>query len=682
MKKLSQQAIIGLMLGVFMASTLIAGQVEQFKKGDRVAIIGDSITHGRTYHIKLYEFYVTRFPNREFRMYNCGVSGGSTRSALERLEWDILADKPNKATILLGMNDFCMYDYGKDKTDEKARKKQLQKVEGFTARMTELVRKLTQKGVKVILITPTIYDDTSDSEKLQKIRSYHHGANKGLGNIDKAVRKIAEKFNCELIDFHAPMDAVNKREQKKDPKFSLTQDRVHPTNFGNMVMLYLILKAQDMPKYVSKMVLNAADGKVLKQINCDIKLIKSGKNEVEFDCLEKSLPFPIPGYTKEQDNILPLQTEFNQETLKVAGLTPGEYEILIDGVKIIWTNAEDLAAGINLVNFVNTPMFKQAMRIDKLTWKRRKLALWLQSIDCTRVFYLDRNKIDSNNYEEAKKFLESKNWTKGNFKTYIEQKPHQKELTRRVEELSARMYAINKPKTHRFIIREKGAFLNVNEKAKLVGYWNFEEGKGNIAKNTANFGISCGRNNGKIYGGSWVKGIAGNALSFNIKSSYVLCGKDASLNITDAITIELWVKFDSFASNEEPIFNKSLYRIYHRGAYAGNRLYFLYYTNNRKKHLGDSGWNGQAGVRTVTELKAGKWYQIAAVKSGDTMSIYVNGQKERELECLKGCTINTSEANRLSIGRLHGAIDEVRIYNRALSAAEIKDHYEMNNPLL
>jgi len=62
----------------------------------------------------------------------------------------------------------------------------------------------------------------------------------------------------------------------------------------------------------------------------------------------------------------------------------------------------------------------------------------------------------------------------------------------------------------------------------------------------------------------------------------------------------------------------------------------------------------------------------------------VNGQKERELECLKGCTINTSETNKLSIGRLHGAIDEVRIYNRALSAAEIKDHYEkeMNNPLL
>ena len=179
-----------------------------------------------------------------------------------------------------------------------------------------------------------------------------------------------------------------------------------------------------------------------------------------------------------------------------------------------------------------------------------------------------------------------------------------------------------------------------------------------------------------------MKGIAGNALSFNIKSSYVLCGKDASLNITDAITIELWVKFDSFASNEEPIFNKSLYRIYHRGASTGNRLYFLYYTNSRKKHLGDSAWTGQAGVSTVTELKAGKWYHIAAVKSGDTMSIYVNGQKERELECLKGCTINTSEANRLSIGRLHGAIDEVRIYNRALSAAEIKDHYEMNNPLL
>jgi len=679
MKKLSRQAVIGLMLGVFMASTLIAGQVEQFKKGDRVAIIGDSITHSRIYHIKLYEFYVTRFPNREFRMYNCGVSGGSTRSALESLEWDILADKPNKATILLGMNDFCLYDYGKDKTDEKARKKQLQKVEVFTARMTELVQKLIARGVKVILITPTIYDDTSDSEKLQKIRSYHHGANKGLGNIDKAVRKIAEKFNCELIDFHAPMDAVNKREQKKDPKFSLTQDRVHPTNFGNMVMLYLILKAQDMPKYVSKMVLNAADGKVLKQINCDIKLIKSGKNEVEFDCLEKSLPFPIPAYTKEQEKILPLQTEFNQETLKVAGLAPGEYEILIDGVKIIWTNAEDLAAGINLVDFVNTPMFKQAMRIDKLTWKRRKLALWLQSIDCTRVFYLDRNKIDSNNYEEAKKFLESKNWTKGVFKIYIEQKPHQKELTRRVEELSAEMYRINKPKTHRFIIREKGALLNVNEKAELVAYWSFDE----VNSVGTAYDQTSYSNDGTITGATWGtvaqdSAVWGYGLSFNGSSDYVNCGDPVNGSWdfgTGDFTISAWVRTTSTGVVVAKV----------RGGGDANTWVVKILSGKISFHLQEPEWRIATGI---TSMDDGNWHYIVAVRKGANHFVYLDGiqdgsQTNNQTSMSNDRTLKIG-TYRVGSGHFDGSIDEVRIYNRALSAAEVKDHYEkeMNNSLL
>ena len=77
----------------------------QFKKGDTVAVIGDSITHGGRYHAFIYLFYATRFPDREIKMYNCGISGDSAAGACRRFEWDIAVHKPTAATVLLGMND-------------------------------------------------------------------------------------------------------------------------------------------------------------------------------------------------------------------------------------------------------------------------------------------------------------------------------------------------------------------------------------------------------------------------------------------------------------------------------------------------------------------------------------------------------------------------------------------------
>ena len=97
---------------------------EPFQKGDTVSIVGDSITHGGRYHAFMYLFYATRFPDREVRLINAGISGDSAIGACRRLEWDILGCKPTAATVMLGMNDIGRTSYGKDKTDDKSRKTQ------------------------------------------------------------------------------------------------------------------------------------------------------------------------------------------------------------------------------------------------------------------------------------------------------------------------------------------------------------------------------------------------------------------------------------------------------------------------------------------------------------------------------------------------------------------------------
>ena len=67
-----------------------AAPAPQFQNGDIVALVGDSITHGRKWHRYVYEYYLTRFPERQIRFVNQGIAGDSAGGALSRLEWDIL----------------------------------------------------------------------------------------------------------------------------------------------------------------------------------------------------------------------------------------------------------------------------------------------------------------------------------------------------------------------------------------------------------------------------------------------------------------------------------------------------------------------------------------------------------------------------------------------------------------
>jgi len=76
----------------------------------------------------------------------------------------------------------------------------------------------------------------------------------------------------------------------------------------------------------------------------------------------------------------------------------------------------------------------------------------------------------------------------------------------------------------------------------MVGRWNFEKIEGGKVIDTSGYG-----NDGVVHGATLVPGLEqlGNALSFDGVDDYVDCGNDASLNVTNAITIEAWIRPDS-----------------------------------------------------------------------------------------------------------------------------------------
>jgi hypothetical protein len=201
----------------------------------------------------------------------------------------------------------------------------------------------------------------------------------------------------------------------------------------------------------------------------------------------------------------------------------------------------------------------------------------------------------------------------------------------------------------------------------LVAYWSFDEGEGETAKDSA------GENDGTIYNPKWVDGKVGKALEFDGESVCVEVPDSEALDITDAITIEAWVKHRGAASfSWETILAKgdSSYRLH----FDETDLSFGLGLND-----GSAGWwNLASGV--VPE--ADKWYFVVATVDSSKACIYVNGELATSTEDVPGA-IMTNDI-QLAIGEnyesnyryFNGVIDEVKIYNRALSAEEIAEQYK------
>ncbi len=200
----------------------------------------------------------------------------------------------------------------------------------------------------------------------------------------------------------------------------------------------------------------------------------------------------------------------------------------------------------------------------------------------------------------------------------------------------------------------------------LVGYWNFDQGAGTIAYDSSGY-----NNHGTIYGASWTSGKVNGALSFDGTKEYVDCGNNETLDPTQGATIEAWVKF-----NQLPSAAKHIMSIAGRSG-SGTDLDLQTETDDKFKFYIDG--SKLAVSNTVAETN--KWYHIAGTyQANNYIKIYVNGVLEKTTSI--GVTRGTNP-NNFSIGPslifpgrfFNGTIDEVKIFNRALSAGEIGAEY-------
>ncbi|MDD4985796.1 MAG: prepilin-type N-terminal cleavage/methylation domain-containing protein [Dehalococcoidales bacterium] len=205
----------------------------------------------------------------------------------------------------------------------------------------------------------------------------------------------------------------------------------------------------------------------------------------------------------------------------------------------------------------------------------------------------------------------------------------------------------------------------------IAGIWSFDEGSGSSTIDTSGWD-NHGTINGATYTSNTPSGI-GYALSFNGVNNYVGIGSGISLSFgTQPFTVEAWVNLDNLTGNKVIIGNRDNAI---GGYYVAAINQDIYYYNQ----------GGSAVVRTGPVLSSAlTWYHVVFVRDGSNSKMYLNG-------VLQTLTVNSETGQNLSdtglatyIGKrnvgtgdyfMKGLIDEVRIYNSALTAVDIQQLY-------
>jgi hypothetical protein len=198
----------------------------------------------------------------------------------------------------------------------------------------------------------------------------------------------------------------------------------------------------------------------------------------------------------------------------------------------------------------------------------------------------------------------------------------------------------------------------------LVAAYGFEEPSGATVTDRSGTG-----NNGTLTGATRITtGRFGNALSFNGSSNYVSVPDSTSLHLTTGMTLEAWV-YQAINTDYRTVVLKEA---------TGNLAYALYgaSTYGTSAVHRPSSWLGSDDLGGVAALPADTWKHLATTYDGTTWRLYVDGVEVSSKPYTKPIPTSTSPlkigGNALWGEFFSGRIDEVRVYDHGLTAAEVQ----------
>lgn len=329
MKAFSLSAFVLAALWFVLNSSSAAAEDFFFRDGDRVVIIGDSITEQHLYSNYVEMWTVTRFPRWNITFRNVGIGGDRSPGGNNRFQRDVLSHQPTAMTVDFGMNDG-----GYRAFDESTFKPYMAGLQG-------MADQAKAASIRVAWLTP------SPVEKAEEGRA-GEGYNQTLEKFSAGVAQIAAKNDGLFVDQFHPFVAAIDKAREADAKNRIGGgDPVHPGGPGQAVMAWAILQGLHFPSLVSRVEIDANQAKVVAGDNCQVSELAAKDGGLRFQRADHALPF-FPPESESIERWVPIREELNQYGLKVTGLKPGKYDVRLNGTKIVDYTAEELAAGVNL----------------------------------------------------------------------------------------------------------------------------------------------------------------------------------------------------------------------------------------------------------------------------------------------------------------------------------------------
>ena len=189
-----------------------------------------------------------------------------------------------------------------------------------------------------------------------------------------------------------------------------------------------------------------------------------------------------------------------------------------------------------------------------------------------------------------------------------------------------------------------------------------------LGTGTVWYDLSGNANTGTLTNGPTFSQANGGAIVFDGVDDYVNIPNNSSFNVTDNISVEMWVRIETTQSNNLGFLIK----------YADGYLFYITGVNKvftLDSRNGDGTYYRTAGT---TNIQDGVWKYLVGQKNGLSYRVYVNGVLEGSVTAN---SIGSLAGNvDLKLGTdgatyLNGRIATFKIYNRALSATEILQNY-------
>jgi hypothetical protein len=202
----------------------------------------------------------------------------------------------------------------------------------------------------------------------------------------------------------------------------------------------------------------------------------------------------------------------------------------------------------------------------------------------------------------------------------------------------------------------------------LVAYYPFNGTARDASKNS---------NDGLVMGDAYfVNGMKEEAINFDGRNDYVEVPDDNSLDITPSITLSAWIK---------PVETSREYIVHKMNSTSGGGVSYsldIFPSPGRARGLFVNSIDPKCyscSATGKTEIKRSSWQHIATTANRNEAKVYFNGELE-DTAPLDGNGIDTT-SGPLRIGQyqdmfFRGLVDEVRIYNRALSEKEVQAIYQ------